>query len=183
MTRLAALIGRLFAAYCVAGALLLGGCATLPGSEASRSPRDPFESYNRAMDSFNQALDDAVVAPAARAYRDAFPEEMRALVGNFFANLWDLPSAGHQLLQGKPERASYGLPERATLPRDEQGAVEAMLGDGRLAEAELLELGVDQGDEAVTAVAGALGRDQRALPQRDRREGCLGIDAPGEGKG
>jgi len=109
MTRVPARIGRLFAASFVAGAILLGGCATLPGSEASRSPRDPFESYNRAMDAFNQALDDAVVAPAARAYRDALPEEMRALVSNFFANLWDLPSAGHQLLQGKPERAFMGL--------------------------------------------------------------------------
>jgi hypothetical protein len=38
---------------------------------------------------------------------------------------------------GKPERASYGLPPRSTIPRDEQGAVEAMLADGRLAEAEL----------------------------------------------
>ena len=38
---------------------------------------------------------------------------------------------------GKPERASFGLPERLTVPRDEQGAVEAMLGDGRLVEAEV----------------------------------------------
>jgi hypothetical protein len=37
----------------------------------------------------------------------------------------------------KPERRDFGLPERATIPRDEQGAVEAMLGDGRLTEAEL----------------------------------------------
>lgn len=39
--------------------------------------------------------------------------------------------------KGKPERASYGLPERSTISRDEQGAVEAMLGDGRLAETDL----------------------------------------------
>ena len=109
MTRGTASHWRLLAALCVAGALWLGGCATLPGGESSRSPSDPFESYNRAMDSFNQALDDALIAPAARAYRAALPAGMRALVGNFFANLWDLPSAGHQLLQGKPERAFMGL--------------------------------------------------------------------------
>ena len=39
--------------------------------------------------------------------------------------------------KGKPERAGHGLPERSTIPRDELGAVEAMLGDGRLAEADL----------------------------------------------
>jgi predicted nucleotidyltransferase len=39
--------------------------------------------------------------------------------------------------KGKPERESYGLPERSTIPRDEQGAVEAMLGNGRLAETDL----------------------------------------------
>jgi len=37
----------------------------------------------------------------------------------------------------KPERGDYDLPERAALPRDEQGALEAMLGDGRLAQADL----------------------------------------------
>src|SRR5262249_13575059 len=37
----------------------------------------------------------------------------------------------------KPERADFGLPERLTIPRDEQGAVEAMLLDGRLVGTEL----------------------------------------------
>ena len=37
----------------------------------------------------------------------------------------------------KPERRDFGLPERLTVPRDEQGAVEAMIRDGRLAEEEL----------------------------------------------
>src|SRR4029077_18411342 len=39
--------------------------------------------------------------------------------------------------QGKPDRKDFGLPERTTIPRDEQGAVEAMLSDGRLQEADL----------------------------------------------
>lgn len=38
---------------------------------------------------------------------------------------------------GKPERRDHGLPERSTIPRDEQGAVEAMLDNGRLQEHEL----------------------------------------------
>ena len=36
-----------------------------------------------------------------------------------------------------PDRRDYGLPERTTIPRDEMGAVESMLQDGRLAEAAL----------------------------------------------
>lgn len=36
-----------------------------------------------------------------------------------------------------PTRANFGLPERSVVPRDQLGAVEAMLGDGRLGEADL----------------------------------------------
>jgi predicted nucleotidyltransferase len=39
--------------------------------------------------------------------------------------------------QSKPERSGFGLAERSTIPRDELGAVEAMLKDGRLNEGEL----------------------------------------------
>ena len=37
----------------------------------------------------------------------------------------------------KPQRGEYGLPERSAISRDEQGAVEAMIADGRVAEADL----------------------------------------------
>jgi len=109
MIRLARTLRRLSALGVAAAAIALSGCATLPGSQAVRSPVDPFESYNRAMDAFNQKLDDVIVAPAARAYGAVVPAFARMMVGNFFANLWDLPSAGHQLLQGKPEKAVLGL--------------------------------------------------------------------------
>lgn len=36
-----------------------------------------------------------------------------------------------------PERASFGLPERTVIPRDQLGAADALLADGRLDEAEL----------------------------------------------
>jgi uncharacterized protein len=39
--------------------------------------------------------------------------------------------------QRKPDRRDFGLPERSVIPRDQQGAAEAMLADGRLAESEL----------------------------------------------
>ena len=37
----------------------------------------------------------------------------------------------------KPERADFGLPERTVVSRDQVGAAEALLADGRIAEAEL----------------------------------------------
>jgi len=109
MSRIARLLRTLAALGVAAAAIALSGCATAPGSETVRSAVDPFEPYNRAMDAFNEALDDVLVAPAARVYGAAVPAFARMMVGNFFANLWDLPSAGHQLLQGKPEKAVLGL--------------------------------------------------------------------------
>jgi predicted nucleotidyltransferase len=48
--------------------------------------------------------------------------------------------------KGKPERTDFGLSERSKIPRDEQGAVEAMLKDGRLAETDLQQSFLEQLD-------------------------------------
>lgn len=79
-----------------------------PAPEASApapagSPRDPFESWNRSVFSFNEALDTAVVKPVATAYRDWVPEYVRGLVDNVFGNVADAWSAINHLLQGKVE--------------------------------------------------------------------------------
>lgn len=49
------------------GIALLAGCATGPGA----SPKDPWEAYNRDMTKFNEAVDGAVLKPAATAYKNA----------------------------------------------------------------------------------------------------------------
>jgi phospholipid-binding lipoprotein MlaA len=72
------------------------GCATPSGD-----PRDPLESYNRAMQSFNDFADDAVLKPVARGYRAVAPEPLRNMVRNFFANIEDLPIGLNNMLQGK----------------------------------------------------------------------------------
>ena len=83
------------------GALLLalGGCATV----ANPNPADPLEGWNRGVQGFNDAVDDAVLKPVARTYRDVVPELVRTGVGNFFGNLSDPWSAANQFLQGKVE--------------------------------------------------------------------------------
>lgn len=74
---------------------VLAGCAAGP------NPRDPIEPFNRAMFSFNEGVDNAVLKPVAQGYRSAVPEPIRAGIGNFFSNLEDLWIAVNQVLQGK----------------------------------------------------------------------------------
>lgn len=81
---------------------VLGGCASVPGGEA-RSRRDPWESFNRGVFEFNDAVDTAVMKPVARAYVDHVPRLVRTGISNFFANLGDLWSTVNLLLQAKPQ--------------------------------------------------------------------------------
>ena len=74
----------------------LAGCAA-PGG----SPRDPIEPFNRAVFSFNETVDDALLQPVAKGYRAAIPDLVRAGVSNFFSNLEDVWIGANNVLQGK----------------------------------------------------------------------------------
>jgi phospholipid-binding lipoprotein MlaA len=80
---------------------LLAGCATVQNGD----PRDPYESWNRAVFDFNEGFDEAVAKPIATAYRDLLPYEIRVRVRNFFSNIQDLMIGVNNLLQGKPAEA------------------------------------------------------------------------------
>lgn len=82
--------------------VLLGGCASVPGPP---DERDPFESYNRAMYSFNDSVDSAIVRPVAQAYKDYLPNVMQTGISNFFDNIGDLNVMVNNLLQFKIENA------------------------------------------------------------------------------
>ena len=77
-------------------AATLWGCATL-----GDNPRDPLEPLNRAMFSFNDALDEAVMKPVAKGYRFVLPGFVRTGVSNFFSNVDDVWVSINQVLQGK----------------------------------------------------------------------------------
>ena len=101
---------RALAACAVGAALLLaaGGTATAQPATASAPARpayDPFETFNRAVFEFNDALDRAVLKPAAQVYVFAVPEALRFVVSNVFANLGDVWVGVNNLLQGKPMAA------------------------------------------------------------------------------
>ena len=70
-------------------ALMLAGCAAPPASPVAGGEEfnDPFENTNRAIFSFNQSVDRDVLAPVARSYRDALPQEARDSLRNFLDNL------------------------------------------------------------------------------------------------
>ena len=115
MRRLA--VGCLLAALALAGAARaadeeVAPAAGEPGEsvaanpEASRrirTPGDPWESFNRAVFSFNEAVDAAVLEPVARAWKEAVPALVRQGVRNVFGNVEDAWSAVNHLLQGKAQ--------------------------------------------------------------------------------
>ena len=84
------------------GWLLIGalggllGCATTGGN-----PDDPLEGYNRAMFSFNDGLDKAIIKPVASGYKAVMPDFARTGVTNFFSNLGDIWIGVNNILQGK----------------------------------------------------------------------------------
>ncbi len=91
-----AAVGRLCGALLLAGTS--AGCATSGGN-----PADPLEPFNRAVFSFNDTVDNAVVKPVAKGYRAAVPGIVRTGVSNFFSNLEDIWISVNNLLQGKFE--------------------------------------------------------------------------------
>lgn len=80
----------------VAAGLLLAGCSTPP-----QNPQDPLEKFNRAVFSFNDAVDRAALKPAATAYREVLPGFVQTGVNNFFGNLSDAWSGVNNLAQAK----------------------------------------------------------------------------------
>ena len=85
-----------------AAVVALTGCATIgPGD-----PRDPIEGFNRAMFTFNDTLDRALIKPVAKGYRAIMPAPVDTGITNFFSNLDDIGSAINNLLQFKLKRSA-----------------------------------------------------------------------------
>ena len=70
---------------------------------------DPFESFNKAVYSFNEAFSSAASAPLVEAYRDNVPAGVRASVDNFFTNLREPLTALSSALQGDMSNAGVSI--------------------------------------------------------------------------
>ncbi len=94
----------LFISTATTGCASLGGAANdgINDSEA----HDPFESYNRAIHSFNQSFDQTVATPVAETYQTVMPDWADKGVTNFFGNLGDVLVLSNNLLQLKFQQAA-----------------------------------------------------------------------------
>ncbi len=95
--------------------LLVAGCATTAGGKqgqpaaaaadsyhpTSAHPADPWEPFNRTMFALNEALDKAVVRPAAEVYDAVMPELLRKGLRNVFSNVGNVAIGLNNFLQGK----------------------------------------------------------------------------------
>jgi len=103
-----------FQAALICGLLTLGACASTPpkttatdvtAADADEGTNDPFENVNRAVFDFNITLDDYVLKPVAKGYRDVTPLPIRKAVSNFLSNLGAPIRFANDGLQGNGERA------------------------------------------------------------------------------
>ena len=99
----------------VAAGLAISGCVApgAPGTTQTAGTaddfNDPWESTNRGIFAFNQGFDEAVLVPAAKAYRTVVPDPMRQAVHDFLQNLDGPVIFGNDVLQGQAGLAGNTL--------------------------------------------------------------------------
>ena len=81
----------------VAFMLLSSGCATTN----SLHPTDPWESWNRSTQNFNDGFDHYLMAPIAEGYNKITPTIIHHAISNFFSNIDDIDVFINDALQGK----------------------------------------------------------------------------------
>ena len=75
----------------------------------ARADVDPFEEFNRGVFEFNESLDNEVLEPTARSYRDNVPTFVQDRIHDFFSNLSDVSTLANQILQFKAEDSATTL--------------------------------------------------------------------------
>lgn len=85
----------------------LSGCASVEREYGETY--DPLEGFNRAMYSFNEGLDKALIKPLAKGYKAIMPAPVDRGITNIFNNLDDVISAANNLLQFKFRHAASDM--------------------------------------------------------------------------
>ncbi|TRX00463.1 MlaA family lipoprotein [Candidatus Methylobacter oryzae] len=81
---------------CLVLLVILEGCAT-----TAKDPQDPWEDWNRGVQTFNDKLDDYAMKPIAKGYQWITPDFVDQGVSNFFSNINDIGVTANDLLQFK----------------------------------------------------------------------------------
>lgn len=76
-----------------------------PEGSAPVDPKDPYESWNRSVFTFNETIDRWVLKPVAQTYRTVTPGVVDRGVTNFFNNLTEVRNFINSILQLKGESA------------------------------------------------------------------------------
>lgn len=79
---------------------LMNGCATTKNTKVTAT-RDPWENWNRGVQSFNDGVDHHVMKPIAKGYRWITPSFVDTGITNFFSNIGDIRVTLNDALQGK----------------------------------------------------------------------------------
>lgn len=99
---------RLPVCVLLVAASLSSGCAAGPNK------KDPLESMNRKIYSFNEKLDRAVLKPVAKGYSKVVPDIGRRGITNFFRNLGMVVTTLNDALQLKGEKVPVDIMRFAT---------------------------------------------------------------------
>jgi phospholipid-binding lipoprotein MlaA len=92
--------------WLIAALAALGAGGTAHAQDAQS---DPFESFNRAMFSFNARVDQYALEPVAKGYRAITPTFVRTGVSNALSNLAAPVTFANDVLQAEPTRAGTTL--------------------------------------------------------------------------
>ncbi|MFT2098915.1 VacJ family lipoprotein [Marinomonas sp. 2405UD66-6] len=85
----------------VMGSVFLSFLLTFSQPNFAATEEDPWEGFNRAMFTFNDTLDGAILKPVAQGYKAVTPTPVQKGVTNFFSNLGEISNIVNNLLQGK----------------------------------------------------------------------------------
>ena len=66
---------------------------------AEENPKDPYEGFNRAVYTFNDTIDGAILKPIAMGYNYVTPDVAKKGINNFYNNITDFITAVNSFLQ------------------------------------------------------------------------------------
>jgi phospholipid-binding lipoprotein MlaA len=90
-------------------AIFLGGCATNGVTEQQNNGNkaDPYEHFNRKMNTFNDHVDHYVAKPISDSYKWITPQFVQTGVYNFFSNLKNINVVINDVLQAKFAQSAH----------------------------------------------------------------------------